>query len=135
MKIDINKKYRTRIGTEVRLFTDQLGGNYCILGMHRACTNFWAQGSWTDEGKWQMESDEHDMDLIEIGQYDHIKVDDKVWAWMEYDEKRYPRHFAGVSPQGKPLAFDAGKTSWSSSGHEHDIATWDFCELYIGEQS
>jgi len=64
--IDINKKYRTRDGQEVRIYATDSGGIYPIHGAWSLEIDSWENESWTADGKYNaVELEEHDLDLIE----------------------------------------------------------------------
>jgi hypothetical protein len=63
--------------------------------------------------------------LIEISPYDYLKIDDKVFVWNSGELKK-PRYFAGTNEDGKPMAFDDGRTSFTTA---HKV-TWSHCEKY-----
>lgn len=49
--------------------------------------------------------------LVEVGPYDHIKIDDLVMVRDSPSDRWLPRHFAGIR-DGKPTAWNEGSTSW-----------------------
>ena len=103
------------------------------------------------EGKWDMSKDLHEIlvvtetqvvssskghlylwvrsiaeqNLAEVSPYNHIQIDDKVLVWDRDDEVKRKRHFAGISAEGQPRAYEDGGTSWSSSGTG---LIWSHCE-------
>lgn len=126
--IDINKKYRTRSGCEVRIYATDAGGDYPIHGAVKyKGNNYWSPRKWKDSGS---ECQADSSDLIEVSPYEDFKIDDKVLVWNAGDEDKYKRYFAGVGNQGRPLIFQDGATSWSSNLiTEH----WDHCEKVCDE--
>lgn len=65
-KIDINKTYRTRNGLEVRI--DEVGGKglaYPVIGRIKTSVG-WLEGSWTLDGRWVADEENHSLDLIEV---------------------------------------------------------------------
>ena len=116
--IDITKTYTTRSGAPVRIYSTDAGGSYPV---HGAVPTFdseqpWRVENWTAEGLYYCtESDESIFDLVEVGTYCHLKIDDKVIAFIGgYQPMK--GHFAGVNPEGEPMIFVNGGTSWSSEG-------------------
>ncbi len=63
--IDINKKYQTRDGREVKIYAIyDVRGDYCVHGAVLA-KNGWSSASWTSEGDY-WGGDKNDLDLIEV---------------------------------------------------------------------
>jgi hypothetical protein len=63
--IDINKKYRTRDGREVRIYATDGGGAYPVHGAVLG-TNFWSATNWSQNGSYRINHDDHELDLIEV---------------------------------------------------------------------
>ena len=64
--IDINKKYQTRDGREVRIYATDGGGPQPIHGAISGL-NFWSTANWSKNGSYTVVyGQEHDNDLIEI---------------------------------------------------------------------
>jgi hypothetical protein len=72
----------------------------------------------------------HDLDLIEVGPYDDFKVDDPVMVRDDSENKWVRRHFAGVAPDGKPVAWNVGATSWTTESR----TSWSFCRRPTPEE-
>ena len=49
--IDINKKYRTRDGREVRIYVTDGRGGTAIHGAIKTCSGYWLQESWWSSGQ------------------------------------------------------------------------------------
>lgn len=129
--IELNKKYRTRSGQQVRLYATDAGEIFPVHGAISTDGENWFSRSWTKEGRLYADETENSGDLFEAGPFDHIKIDDKVLVWFGGDEyHKFKRYFAGVSEDGRPMTFVDGATSWSSGGLTIE---WDNCELYLGE--
>lgn len=83
-KIDINKKYRTRDGREVRIYATDLPGDYPIHGSIKndAVEEIWELEEWAENGKAVIDhKGEHNFDLI--------CVDDILKLWfIVYHEPR-----------------------------------------------
>lgn len=82
MMIDINKKYRTRDGREVRIYATDGDGAYSVHGAIKE-DGGWTQESWTDAGCYTT-SGERRSDLIE--------VKEKIVKWVNV----YPKHMSGT---------------------------------------
>lgn len=66
MMIDINKKYRTRDGREVRIYATDGGGPQPVHGAIFGL-NFWSTANWSKNGSYTVVyGQEHDNDLIEV---------------------------------------------------------------------
>ena len=64
--IDINKKYRTRVGREVRIYATDGGGPQPVHGAISGL-NFWSTANWSKNGSYTVVyGQEHDNDLIEF---------------------------------------------------------------------
>jgi hypothetical protein len=64
--IDINKKYRTRDGREVRIYATD-GGGPCPIHGAISGLNFWSTANWSKNGSYTVVyGQEHDWDIIEV---------------------------------------------------------------------
>ena len=77
MTIDINKKYRTRDGREVRIYATNSSSTYPVHGAYAS----WGHESWTADGKYNGPELENDLDLIEV------KPRIKRTVWLNVYEK------------------------------------------------
>jgi len=66
--IDIDKKYRTRDGREVRIYATDGGNENCMVhGAVKNKSGFWEVGSWyTEHGKFYADDVPNFYDLIEV---------------------------------------------------------------------
>ena len=123
MKIDINKKYRTRDGRPVRLLCNdrKVMGGKRIVGLVDS-NGYEMIMSWYQHGKSSNESTL--CDLVEVQPYEGFKIDDKVLVKDNHQFEWKKRYFAGVKEDtGKPLTFADGFTSWITK----DVVSWDQC--------
>ena len=94
--IDINKKYRTREGDEVRIYALDGGGNYPVHGAYKDPMG-WVSCSWMQEG----------FKAILEGPYDLIEVKPRIQrtVWINifpsgmtmYPDKEKADHYAGFA--------------------------------------
>jgi hypothetical protein len=63
--IDINKKYRTRDGREVRIYATDGRGGTAIHGAIKTPSGYWQQESWWSNGQ-LLTTLQSDSDLIEV---------------------------------------------------------------------
>lgn len=121
--IDINKKYKTRDGKEVRIYATDHVGSYPICGAIRY-EDGWYEESWEEDGR---NSNYVEDDLVEVSKYEDFKIDDKVIVWdNDYPDEKERGYFAGVNEDGYPMVFMNGRTSFI----EVDTCWWDNCEKY-----
>lgn len=68
--ISLDKKYRTRVGREVRLYVTDCPGDYPVHGAVKNTNGNWCVKSWTKDGRWldSVVSEITDDDLIEVKQ-------------------------------------------------------------------
>lgn len=132
-KIDINKKYKTRLGFPVRIYSIDAGGEYPVHAAY-FYEDEWIMESFTNNGRYAVGHTDNDEDLIEIGKYDHIKIDDQVVAWDHVGYNNKTRcHFGGINEDAKILTWGNGKTSFTHEEYD-GIDEWDNCELYIEDK-
>lgn len=72
-------------------------------------------------------------DLIEVSPYEDLKIDDPVMAYHAMDGTPYPRHFAGVEPDGRPRTWANGRTSFSIHSN-NDYIICDKCRRPTKEE-
>jgi len=88
MTIDINKKYRTRDGREVRIYAVNGGGHWPIHGSIKDDLHpFWVQTSWDENGKYNYPEG----DLVES----KPRIKQKMWVNV------YPDHCLGAYHEKK----------------------------------
>jgi hypothetical protein len=68
-------------------------------------------------------------DLIPYEPYSDFKIDDAVYVSnSKIVGRETPRHFAGLSDDGRPVAFPGGLTSFTHKPSDCGLITWQFCE-------
>ena len=138
--IDLSKQYRTISGKRVALYAIEqinridLGSGQPVTfvigtiknsqGQVEMITSWGLEGNWTGAGC-------SSYNLVEANAYADFEVDAKVIVWSTSQSTRYRRYFAGISPEGKPMTWGSGTTSFSSD--PDDKITWEYCELYVEE--
>lgn len=74
--IDINKKYCTRDGREVRIYATDCGReSNMVHGAVQSKDGWWGQCSWYQNGKFFDGPHDHELDLIEV----HVRHKRTVW--------------------------------------------------------
>jgi hypothetical protein len=67
--------------------------------------------------------------LIPYEPYSDFKIDDAVYVSnSKIVGRETPRHFAGLSDDGRPVAFPGGLTSFTHKPSDCGLITWNFCE-------
>ena len=128
MIISTDKKYKTRSGLPVRvLCTDRKDEDSPVLALVSSQPEQETVRSYDINGNFINFRSDHHLDLIEVTLYDHIQIDDKIFAWDHDDCIRHKGHFAGTSESGKPQTWLGGRTSWTVTTQKK--YTWDHCEL------
>lgn len=107
MKVSVGKKYRTEGGEPMRVLCIDSGDpNYPVI-----CVDSTGSAKeYTADGRYYAEREDEFKDLVEISPYETWNIDDKIFV-SDTDQCWHPRHFAGISAEGKPLAWLDGKTS------------------------
>ena len=119
VEITLNKTYRTRAGSKVKLYAihtcNRKEDDEEVHGaIYNAELDIWEASEWFLNGKWYGDEEE-DNDLFEVETTPNdwkrnkpmmcrIKKGQGIW---------YRRHFAKLSSDGKPLFYTYGKTSFS----------------------
>lgn len=122
MKIGLNKKYRTKSGLEVKIYSVDNGGMYSVHGAIKL-DSVWRISNWLSNG---INSNDSEFSLVEVSPYEDFKIDDPVYVWYDNALVKHRRHFAGISTHGKPMAFYEGTTSWTTADYVPTV--WDRCE-------
>ena len=126
MKELMNKKWRTKDGRDARIVcVDLKREDYPILCLVTHENGIEDTLALTED--LSLYSDNREPFLIEVTPWDDIKIDDPVVCWDANSSVRYKRHFAGVSENGRPRAWDKGLTSFSADGDDADKIFWGYC--------
>ena len=111
--IDMSKKYRYRsekVAPLLRILCVDVPGNSPIV----SCNISGVVYTHHPDGR-IFSAVETEYDLIEVSPYEDIPIDAKVLVRMHVGEEWQKRHFAGVSINGRPKAWDRGQTSWTEA--------------------
>ncbi len=81
MKVDMSKKYKTRDGSDVRLYADDAGGRFPIHGAVKRPDDTWARDAWTADGRWTWPGGEGCDDLVEV----KPRIKRRVWVLLYPD--------------------------------------------------
>lgn len=128
MKIDMNKKYRTRSGLPVRvLCVDRKDEDLPVIVLVLENGEEYLAAC-TAEGEYLVSKEECSFDLVEVSEWDDFKQDDKVLV-SEDGKTWYKRYFNKVI-DGVPYAFDGGITSWTADAmHDYGCSSpWKYCK-------
>jgi len=136
-KIDITKQYKTRSGLPVRIYAVDVKNTDDEI-VHGAYfeNRSWFVASWNEYGIFNtISTHQNFLDLIEVGKYDHINIDDKVLVWYDesntkliHNNEKFKGHFAGLTKDGKPKIWGSGATSFTAKS-EKSYIVFDNCEV------
>jgi hypothetical protein len=128
MKINKYKKYRTRIGLDVKIY--EIYEDFNIV--HGVAIG--RDGCPVASLEWDLNGETYHSygvggnDLIEVSPYEDFKMDDNVLVWDEGNRhNKSKRHFAGLDDKGNALAWSRGNTSFTADG---SCDMWENCEKY-----
>lgn len=113
--IDINKKYRTKDGREVRIYATDGAEPYPVHGSVKTGGTWGSPITWLADGSHDRTRPDSLNNLVEISPYDDFKIDDPVIAELYGTPVTERRYFAGLNEGGLPMIFSYGATSWSNS--------------------
>lgn len=126
-KISMDKKYRTRSGITIRrvLCTDGAASYYPVVAetVEGRIVQYDTRGNAAGGA--------YSLDLIEVSPYEDFKIDDPVMVKVNSCAGWYRRYFAGIAPDGKPMAFVSGCDSWTS---HKVVERWDECRKPTAEE-
>jgi hypothetical protein len=120
MKIDMNKKYRTRDGRSVEIISVRVGFKYGVIGVIKGNSIY---STWTLYGKTWVSEDNCQKDLIEVIPYEDFKIDDKVLVRNDDELMWNKRHYAKFEDDYY-WCYDSGYTSYTAS---KCITEWKQC--------
>jgi hypothetical protein len=114
MDIDINKKYRTRDGSDVVILkqfdpSQVIHNHHCIIGYIISDGKIIPE-LWSNIG---LSLDQMN-DLFEIKKWEQWNIDDPVIIISKATKVRHYRHFAGVNSDGYPMVYKDGMTSYTA---------------------
>jgi hypothetical protein len=125
-EIKVGDVYQTGNGLTVRIIaTDRLGTNYPVIGLIKGTDGRENMLSFTREGHSAGTNETiFNTDLILPECYEDWEIDDPIWVWND-SRMAFPRHFAGIGPEGEVLAWRDGFTSHTISELE-STTVWLF---------
>jgi hypothetical protein len=126
-EIKVGDVYQTRNDLTARIVaTDKQGNNYPIVALvkgkpddHEIIIVYSRDGHPAT-----MSPIGHGADLIFPDPYEDWKINDPIWVWNS-PRMAFPRHFAGVGPDGEVYAWRDGFTSHTTDERE-PRAAWRF---------
>jgi len=126
MKIDMNKKYRTRSGNEVRVLCvdRQSYDGFPVVYLRKFCDAEFIEVC-LENGKFYTNEIPSGLDLIEVSPYEDFEINDIVMVRDRDTDMWKRRHFAGVDEDGRALCFPNGASSWTSDSISTNA--WNQC--------
>ena len=111
MIVQMGKKYKTKGGEPMRvLCVDSGDSDYPVI-----CVDSTGSAKeYTADGRYYSEREDEFRDLVEVSPYEDWPIDAKIIA-KDDDGNEHPRHFAGISSCGQPLAWNDGCTSFTTN--------------------
>jgi len=132
MRIEMDKKYKTRDGQSVRILcTDRLDRNYPVIALTGANEELIV--TYTSEGRCSDGGHDRLYDLVERTAWDDFQVDEPVMVRDKDDSEWERRYFAGVTKEGRPSTWRSGVTSWTNMDG-CPISCWDECRRPTAEE-
>lgn len=127
MNITKEGKYRYACGGEAEILTVNrpLNERWPVLSMHKETGRIYDH---TAAGEATYDP-EHN--LIPISEWDDFKDGEPVMVRDSVHSGWARRHFAGISQDGKPTAYQSGMTKWTSTA---PAAPWPFCRRPTKEE-
>lgn len=128
MKIEMGKKYKLADGTPVRrvLAVDMIDTLYPVL------VELEAGGVLYFSALGKAPCQLNQPDLVEVSEWEDFKIDEPVMV-RNYEQKNWSRrHFAEVSPEGKPYTWLDGKTSFTATAKSS--LSWNYCRRPTKEE-
>ena len=118
--INLTDKYKTRCGYPVTLHAVDLCEVWSVLFTYLIGGNkYYARCD--ANGKYYKEGVEHDLDLIKVTPYDHIKKGDVVLVWDDDISTKYIKFF---------IEYKNSHITTSPNTDFTNLQVWDNCELY-----
>lgn len=122
-KIDITKRYRTRVGHPVRILcTDRVDDEYPIVGLFRH-DSVEKLICWTNEGKPQ-HFNTKDYSLVEVPEWEDIEEGEPVLAQMAPNSDWFRAVYAGIyrptPTTSLPTVYSPGN-KWTSGGCSQSV--------------
>lgn len=125
-KIDINKRYKTRDGKDVVIYTTERNNTvYTVVGaMITDDGEHNSIYSWTEDGR-LYQGEYSRFDLIEYNPANDLKIDQPIWV-RDYETHRWiPRHFSHINfDNGCVECFLDGQTSHTSKENDTGTMIW-----------
>ena len=122
--INLTDKYKTRCGYPVEVHAIDFHGDYPVLFSYKNDKNLKFCGKANEKGNFQA-GRIHELDLIKVNPYDHIKRGDVVWVWDDDEADGQLRLFVSVGDDGDdyPVKTAINRELTQSGCYKH-------CELY-----
>ena len=128
-EIEMGKKYRTCDGQPARVICVDAKGVQPIVALVEIDSETEINIRATLDGEF-LKGAENNLDLIEVGPYDDFKIDEPVMVCNGVERRWIRRYFAGVAPDGRPMTWNSGATSWTTDSR----MPWDECRRPAPEE-
>lgn len=86
-EISLDKKYRTKGGYEVNLFSFHDGQTYCFIGEYKSQINRWVASAWTGDGKNITTFRDYDLVEVKEPQYVYLNVYKEEDEFLLFSER------------------------------------------------
>ncbi len=120
--INLKDKYKTRCGYPAEVLCVDLDTSCPVLFTYKNNKNLKSYGVATEKGIFQGNV-KHDLDLIKVNPYDHIKKGNVVWVWDDDETDKKLRLFVSVENDIYSVKTAIDKELTESGHFKH-------CELY-----
>jgi len=121
MIVSMDKKYTNSFKNTIEILCIDANGQWPVITKTNGqCQVYTIEGLFTNKAK-------SEYNLIEVGEYDHIKLGDPCLFWNNNSFMPKRGYFAGINKNSNPIMYDDGATAWSSL--DSRVTRWDHCKL------
>ena len=121
MIVSMDKKYTNSFKNTIEILCIDANGQWPVITKTNGqCQVYTIEGLFTNKAN-------SEYNLIEVGEYDHIKLGDPCLFWNINSMKPEKGYFAGIDKNGNPTMFMFGATLWT--GDIDEVTAWHNCKL------